>query len=221
MPFVQSASALERFRNRHKGRRCFVIGNGPSLARMKTSQLRDEVTIGCNMIYKHGVIGPSLNYYMCGEYRYLQHPILRKEIREYSSPIRFFHERHKRYVRTGPRTYFYGYSDGLSTDMTKGLYVSDGTVLIEMLQLALFLGCDPVYLIGVDAEKTGHFTKSYLPESAKKMGLRCELGAMFRDLQRAAIFLNHPRRRIYNATDGGSLELFTRVNYAALFNGKV
>ena len=50
----QSASSLrrlERYLDVYKGRRCFIIGNGPSLRQTDLSLLRDEVTFGLNRIY--------------------------------------------------------------------------------------------------------------------------------------------------------------------------
>jgi hypothetical protein len=43
---------LRSWRNKYKGRPCYIIGNGPSLAKMDLSPLRNEITIGCNAIYK-------------------------------------------------------------------------------------------------------------------------------------------------------------------------
>src|SRR5262249_45923668 len=40
-------------RDRHKGARCFVIGNGPSLGAMDLRPLAGEITIGANSFYKH------------------------------------------------------------------------------------------------------------------------------------------------------------------------
>jgi hypothetical protein len=39
---------LSPFRNRHAGRRAFVVGNGPSLAKMDLGLLRNEITFGSN-----------------------------------------------------------------------------------------------------------------------------------------------------------------------------
>jgi hypothetical protein len=43
---------LSELKNKHKGERCFIIGNGPSLSKMDLSFLKDEITIGSNNIYK-------------------------------------------------------------------------------------------------------------------------------------------------------------------------
>ena len=35
----------------HKGERCFIIGNGPSLNKLDLSKIKDEYTFGVNAIY--------------------------------------------------------------------------------------------------------------------------------------------------------------------------
>ena len=42
---------LGQFRDRHRGERCFVIGNGPSLTMCDLDKLKSEVTFAANKIY--------------------------------------------------------------------------------------------------------------------------------------------------------------------------
>ena len=44
-------SLLSSFRDRHRGQRCLIIGNGPSLRNTNLSLLRNELTFGLNRIY--------------------------------------------------------------------------------------------------------------------------------------------------------------------------
>jgi hypothetical protein len=61
---VASLSAPERdllarnaaFRDRHRGRRCFVIGNGPSLAAQDVSRLGAELTFVMSGFWKHPAV---------------------------------------------------------------------------------------------------------------------------------------------------------------------
>ena len=43
---------MTKFSGRHAGERCFVVGSGPSIARMDLSWLKDEITICVNQSYK-------------------------------------------------------------------------------------------------------------------------------------------------------------------------
>ena len=47
----RSARNLRSLKDAHRGKRCFIIGNGPSLKGMDLSPLRGEVTFGLNRIY--------------------------------------------------------------------------------------------------------------------------------------------------------------------------
>ena len=42
---------IARFRNIHRGERCFVMGNGPSLNKMDLNKLSNEIVFGCNAVF--------------------------------------------------------------------------------------------------------------------------------------------------------------------------
>ena len=46
-------SKLKSLKDSHKGKRCFIIANGPSINSMDLSVLKNELTIGMNRIYLH------------------------------------------------------------------------------------------------------------------------------------------------------------------------
>ncbi|HQL39176.1 MAG TPA: hypothetical protein PKV95_06830, partial [Anaerolineaceae bacterium] len=47
----ESQQRLAACRNQHAGKRCFIIGNGPSLRQTDLAKLRGEMTFGLNRIY--------------------------------------------------------------------------------------------------------------------------------------------------------------------------
>ena len=56
---------LLRYKDIHKGERCFIIGNGPSLNKMDLSLLKDEITFGMNRIYLlFNKVGFKTNYHV-------------------------------------------------------------------------------------------------------------------------------------------------------------
>src|SRR5699024_10081487 len=62
----RNLAKLARFAGRHAGQRCFIIGNGPSLAKMDLGPLRGEVTFGMNRIYLlRDKIGFLPTYFAC------------------------------------------------------------------------------------------------------------------------------------------------------------
>jgi hypothetical protein len=47
----ESVKRLAALKNIHKGKRAFIIGNGPSLKQTDLSKLKNEITFGMNRIY--------------------------------------------------------------------------------------------------------------------------------------------------------------------------
>ena len=61
----QSRKGLEAFHNIHQGKRCFILGNGPSLKQTDLSKLRNEYTFGMNRIYlAFEELGFQTSYYV-------------------------------------------------------------------------------------------------------------------------------------------------------------
>lgn len=155
---------MKRFKDIHQGQRAFVIGNGPSINDMNLTLLRDEVTIGCNRIYKNNKIIPG---YYCIEDRKLASRI-KKEINAWgrdvikfiASDIARFLKVHRNvisvpFVRGRKLKGVYKFSD----DCSKVVYWGS-SVTFMMLQIAYYFGCNPIYLIGMDGirkDKPKHF----------------------------------------------------------------
>ena len=49
---LANSKRLKSYKDKHKGERCFLVGNGPSLTSSDLDLIKDEKTIGCNMVYK-------------------------------------------------------------------------------------------------------------------------------------------------------------------------
>jgi hypothetical protein len=60
-----SIRQLAELKDIHRGKRCFLIGNGPSLKQTDLSLLKNEFTIGTNRIYlAFPELGFSTSYYL-------------------------------------------------------------------------------------------------------------------------------------------------------------
>jgi hypothetical protein len=133
--------------------------------------------------------------------------------------------------------------DQFQPDIVDGV-PSKGTIVVTALQLAFFLGFREIYLIGTDAsysipetvKQTGpdrfgtgiklnlestkdddpnHFDPTYFGKGAKWHDPNVdEMVRQFRNMRRGAEFHGG---KIYNATVGGELEVFERVDYDSLF----
>ncbi len=224
---------IERFHNVHVGERAFVIGNGPSLRKTDPRRIRNAVTFGCNSVFLLKEFTPSyycVEDHICAEDRSEQINTL--------PWVKFLGSDLRRWLTNG---YFFNAIraaevDRFSTDFAAGIQVG-ATVAFTMLQLAFYMGCNPVYLIGIDhsynvdgfrKEPFGtvltsaggdpnHFNPSYIGKGLRSNYPRVDrMEAAYR-LAREA-FARHARR-IYNATWGGKLEVFERVDFEAIVEG--
>ena len=111
---------------------------------------------------------------------------------------------------------------------------SGGTVSYVCLQLAFYMGFSEVYLIGFDHNYTkpsdvkikgnawtsqrndpNHFHPDYFGKGKRWHDPRVD--RMAKAYKRAKQAFESDGRRIYNATVGGKLEVFERVDYQSLF----
>jgi hypothetical protein len=228
---------LTRFRDAHRGQRCFVIANGPSLQRMDLSALAAEYTISMNRAYllydKWGFI-PS--YYVCVNELVLEQfstDIARLRLPRfvnYSQRHLFSDSREDNnmmYLRLG-----FTVTDRFCGDVT-GTIGSGGTVTFSCLQLAYFMGFAEVILVGLDhsfVEKgipnstevrqsdrdESHCHPDYFPKGSK-----WQLPDLFRSelayaLAREAF--ESDGRRVVDATADGKCNVFKKVEFDDLFD---
>lgn len=153
---------IASMRDMHAGKRCFVIGNGPSLKEMDLSPLQDEITIGCNAIYKlFDELGFSTDFLLFEDIE--QTEIRGPDLDKVHGPTKMAalynayaipHDKNTLYFNS-PRARghgYYGESDlypQFSRDFASAVHLG-ATVTYIGLQLAYHLGCSEIYLIGVD-----------------------------------------------------------------------
>jgi hypothetical protein len=122
-----------------------------------------------------------------------------------------------------------------STDIAQHLEV-DFTVTYSMMQIAFYMGCNPVYLIGVDhnyqidpnqqhaddrvltslGKDPNHFHPDYFGKGYRWHKPRMEpLEASY---QKALDVYREHGRELYNATAGGKLEVLPRVDFEELLH---
>jgi hypothetical protein len=230
-----SRRALQAMRDRHRGERCFILGNGPSLASMDLSLLRGETTFGMNRIY---LLFPSLGfrttYYVAVNELVIEQ--CAPEIRALRGPM-FITWRARRWLPRDSETIFldtdYTGAETFSTDL-RGRVFEGSTVTFVALQIAYHLGFEDVVLIGVDHRFTAggepnapvvsagddpdHFSKGYFGK-----GFRWPLPALVgseRACRVARQAFETAGRRVVDATVGGKLEVFPKVDYLSLFGSE-
>lgn len=225
---------LARFFEKYKGkRRCFIIGNGPSLTSKDLDVLAEhnEFCIGSNMIHK---IYPKTKWrpnYVCmcdklvisqNLYHILKNnncPVFVNDaVRLFLSPFQYdnavlYHEAFNR--DDDYRIINFG------TDLSDGTIPSGWTVTYIAMELAVYMGFEEIYLLGIDNTNLAkHCTDDYWSESSvQKDASEDELQLIvFRHaFKRAKAASVEYGFKIYNATRGGCLEEFERVNFDKLF----
>jgi Protein of unknown function DUF115 len=143
---------LARLKDRHRGGRCVIVANGPSLNGMDLSFLRREITIGLNKIH----LGLS-RFHFHPRYYVAVNP---KVVQQSLAPIRALNcvklvstrAAEAAGLQEDALTYLVRTDNPparFSTDLTQGLH-EGWTVTHAALQLAYHLGFDDVVLIGLD-----------------------------------------------------------------------
>lgn len=230
-----SIKRLTALKDIHKGKRAFIIGNGPSLKQTDLSKLKNEITFGMNRFY---LAFPELGFttsYICvtndlvieqfvNDFLALQVPqfIAWRSRRHYNPQLPINQLPAFIYTTyTGPR---------FATDI-RGRVWEGATVTNLALQMAYHMGIEQAILIGVDhnfaskgeANKTvvsegddpNHFLPNYFGKGVKWQLPDLDTSEVGYIMAREAY--KKAGREIIDATVGGKLTVFPKVNYDTLF----
>lgn len=226
---------LYTLKNSHKGEKCFVIGNGPSLKVKDLEELHKKgiPTFATNRIFKiFDKTDWRPTYYVSEDILLMRDA--QDVIKNMPTNGRFIPINLQWYegVDIPNADYFYiEYKDpmketfGLSTDIPRCIRCR-GTVTITCLQIAIYMGFSDIYLIGVDHnfakmfDKNGnvvidHSIKNHFVDDYDKgiidQGFHVdEATEAYMDVERLSRKMG--TFRVYNATRGGKLEVYERVD---------
>ena len=236
---LRSRPYFARMKGQYRGHRGFVVGNGPSLRMSDLDLLREEVCIASNKIYLafretqwrptfYTVADPLLWEKIRGElHRYISDvnapsylSTRRCRSKVYSWPFLGSVEHHK------------GSGLPISSCAMRGFF-GGRTVTFENLQFAMYLGLDPIYLIGCDhnyvepkfadpsqkilaGSAQNHFIAEY--RSPDEVVNPAPIELMDQAYAVARQYADRVGAAIRNATRGGKLEVFERADFASLFS---
>lgn len=235
----RNRAKLKKLKNSFEGKRCFILGNGPSLLQCDLSLLENEITIASNRNYliweKMGFIPTFFTVEdalvannWSDEINSLQNTF-KIFPRDLSDDLQLSNDNgvYVKFIRD--QTVFPSFSLDVSSKAFWG-----GTVSVFNLQLAYFLGFKEIYLIGLDhsytVKQSGDSIKlnseqlnsdNYIHPSYMEKGKlmyspnveRMEMGYV-----KANEILKQNNVKVFNATVGGNLEVFDRVDYSKLFD---
>ncbi len=227
---------LEKFKNIHKGQRCFIIGNGSSLTCGDLNKLatQNEICMGMNgipLIFNDTIWRP--NYYVCED---------PKGMEEFGDMILgctmstiFVSDLNKRFLekaKGNENIYSFHMIRGdympnipfFSGDIVKSIY-NGFTVMYVCMQIAVYMGFQEIYLLGADFDysdgdtvEVKHFSDSYHRASSGVKPNACRKTENLLAYQAAREYADRHGIKIYNATRGGKLEVFERVDFDSLFS---
>lgn len=208
------------FRRRYAGKRCFIIGNGPSLRMEDLDRLSEngEICFGMNVIHKAYKNTKWRPDFVC-----VKDPLVivqnYESIKENNScPILINDKKLFYYWETDENEYPYRdiqekvfFSEDIFAGCSSGASVS-----YTVIQIAAYMGFSEIYLLGLDCSNWGaHFNGDYWAE--KEAFRDPDEARIFRAYQIAEEHSKAHGFRIFNATRGGCLEVFERVDFDSLF----
>ena len=227
---------MAALKDSHKGERCFVIGNGPSLSGDDLTCLAENgiPAFASNNVMKiFPTTGWRPTFYVCEDILVLED--LESRICAEDFAYKFIPVNHKWYnnIRIPGAHYFWQdyCSEGkLSDDAARRIYCK-GTVTTTSIQLAAYMGFTEIYLLGVDHSYsqttddagniiTDNSVKDYFDgdyASTMKKKMIPNLEATTRSYVETRQFFEPRGVKIFNATRGGKLEVFPRVDFDDLF----
>ena len=224
---------LENFRSIYRNERCFLVANGPSLkvADLDTLFRNKEISFGVNFIYK---IFPFVSWRP--QYYFASEPdVINNEEDELENmdvdhiflgdlSLSFFRRKINGKISRYHIKWEYDYDNVFSDDITKGVF-GGATTVYHALQVAVYMGFKKIYIIGADCEykngdgfdKGSHFIPNYADKgkASKKSVLHTNI--IFSAYSSARRYAEENGIEIYNATRGGKLEVFKRVDFDSLF----
>lgn len=227
----ESMRQLATYRDMHRGERAFIIGNGPSLRATDAAQLEGEYSFGMNRIFLAFPDWGFQTTYLVS----VNDLVIEQSAAEISGlrMPKFLTWRARRYVDKTPYTIFLHTTYAgpkFARDLRRRVW-EGATVTYVALQLAYYMGFDPVILVGVDHNFTseGQPNTTVVSQGEDRDHFHADyFGAGFRwqlpDLQTSEMAYAMARqafaadgRRVLDATVGGRLQVFDKVDYNSLF----
>ncbi|HOM68010.1 MAG TPA: DUF115 domain-containing protein [Brevefilum fermentans] len=226
-----SIQKLRALKDVHKGERCVIIGNGPSLNKTDIQKIRDEYSFGLNRIYlAWEEWGFTTSYFLSVNDLVIEQ--CAHEIMALSLPV-FISWRAHRWLEPQDNLHFlYTTYTGpkFAKDVSKRVW-EGATVTYTALQLAYHMGFSTVVLIGVDhsfsskgkpnqtvesqGDDPNHFSPHYFGKGFRWQLPDLETSEVAYQMAHRAFLADG--RQVLDATVGGKLQVFPKVDFDQYF----
>lgn len=225
---------IKSLKGTHNGERCFIVGSGPSLTIEQLEAIKNEDSFGANRIYK--VFDKTLwrpKYYVIQDRYDETKGVYEKLGTKYIFVSDFYWKEHG---MSNHRAICYHIKRALkqTSDLPYSVDVSQyvqaaSTVTYTMIQLATYMGYKELYLIGMDhiyANVTNdkgviiqrNNVRTHAFEDEKPNEVVANIAYMEDAYRTARKYCEANNIKIYNATIGGSLEVFERKDFWELYH---
>ncbi|QOR65477.1 DUF115 domain-containing protein [Cytobacillus suaedae] len=236
IPLTSNNYKIFKLKNKYVGKRCFIIGNGPSLKPEDLDKLKNEITFSSNKIYK--IFNKTTwrpTFYMVVDPIVLEENVT--EINQVDAKTKFTLKVYRHLFDAD--VYFNNNLNSnkretFSKNIMESLY-SSGTVSYHLLQIAYYMGFSEVYLLGHDYNFKGaisktkdlsflneannsqhYFSKDYIRIDEKKPGQAPD--EIYYGMEKAKIEYEQSGRKIFNSTRVTYLDVFDLKHFDELFN---
>lgn len=215
---------IASLKKKYDGERCFIVATGPSLKMADLDKLYEnhEYSFSMNKIFhafEKTMWRPD--FYLAEDRRVIQQnleSINRLKIQymflgdvsefQFRKDIQRYHAAARDYEKKGQK---------FSEDISWGVYIG-GTVTYSCIQFAVYMGFREIFLLGVDftygkpGSQGNHFYQQEDEINASFLQEEC-----LEAYETAKQYAEEHGIKIYNATRGGALEVFERVDFDSLF----
>lgn len=234
---------IKNLKGAFQGKRCFILGNGGSLTEKDLEKLTGEYTFGCNRLYKmYDRLSWRPVFYCFYDVQRVRK--IKKDMTyilencEYLFTSSTIKDELDEAVIENPKTYFvhmqkdryYPQLPRFSENVDQQVY--DGqTVLYMATQIAVYLGFHEIYYLGADNHYSVELNRdgtirrdSEMKDYPDGMG-EIELeSSVIPQIELTTMSFGAVKKyadahgiRVFNATRGGKLDVFDRVDFDSLF----
>lgn len=188
------------FKNRHKDKNLFILASGPSLNELDLSPLERRLTMGLNRSF---MVYPGSYYHCVFDHRLFDlYPdelkscrvLFTLEDRPWGTPLKLLG------------------SQGFSYDLEDGIY-SGYTISYFALQLAIYMGFERIFFLGLDLKNQGVKTHFFGTDYRNTDHEQTEFPKMLKSFEVIADELLKKGHKIYNCSKESELKCFPYMSY--------
>lgn len=231
---MKSKKRIEAYHNKYVGKRCFIVGNGPSLSVDDLEHINGEISFGTHRIYK--IFNETTwrpTFYFAQDYKLILDSIfdissmnVQEKFIGMVPTLRYPRIKDACFSKITFKKFFPAppeFSYDVSKEMFEGM-----TVTYMCLQFAVYMGFSEIILIGVDHSyaveleadgtmKINEGVQNHFAADTEPVTNIPQLDKTTLAYFAAKDYANRKGVSILNATRGGKLEVFPRVEFESLF----